>query len=82
VANSKYDPLAIWLGNQSVKSVPVTFGQIEGILHFALPPTARERRAWWENDRNHHSQARAWLDPGFRTEDVNLTTETLTFVRS
>jgi hypothetical protein len=78
---SIYDPLTDWLRAQNGNRIPATFGQIEAILHFDLPDTARRRSQWWENNSDHHSHARAWLTAGLHTEEVNLTAETLTFIR-
>jgi hypothetical protein len=66
---SIYDPLANWLQAQHGNRIPATFRQVEAILRFDLPDTARRRSAWWANNPNHLSQARAWLDSGFRTEE-------------
>lgn len=78
-----YAPLNAWLSRQpaNVHHVPTTFEQIERILGAPLPPTARRKSQWWENNATRHVQARAWLDAGFETRDVNLTNETLTFAR-
>jgi len=79
---SIYDPLFEWLQRQNNNRIATTFAQIETVLHFDLPDTARRRPQWWENNPNHHSHARAWLDAGFHTEEVDLIRETLAFVRS
>jgi hypothetical protein len=78
---SMYDPLSHWLGVQHETRIPLTFNQIEAILGFELPKTSRKRSQWWENNPNHHAHARAWLDAGFHTEEVNLAGETVTFAR-
>jgi hypothetical protein len=79
-----YAPLNVWLVAQpaNVNHVPATFEQIEGILGRELPPVARRRPQWWENNPDGHPHARAWLDAGFQTEDVNIPNETLTFTRN
>lgn len=78
-----YAPLNTWLSRQPaiIRHVPATFEQIEAILGYQLPPTARRKSQWWENNATRHSQARAWLDAGFETQNVNLANETLTFAR-
>jgi len=78
---SKYHPLLLWLTGQNGNRINAKFEQIEGVLHFDLPASARTYSQWWENDRE-HVQAQAWIDAGFRTEQVNLTAETLAFARS
>lgn len=57
------------------------FRQLESILGFALPASARLYPAWWANDACQGRQAMAWLSAGWRTGDLNLTGETVTFYR-
>jgi hypothetical protein len=78
---SKYQLLHNWLRTQQGNEIYCTFKQIEGVLSFRLPESARTYPQWWENDPD-HSQAKAWLEAGFHTEQVNLTAEILYFVRS
>jgi hypothetical protein len=77
---SKYDPLSKWLAKQRGNRLLATFKQIENVLGFDLPASARIHRPWWANDLT-HVHAKAWLLAGFQTEDVNLSKETLAFVR-
>lgn len=74
-----YRPISTWLNPQG-NQVRATFKQIERILGFDLPVSARTHRQWWENDSK-HAQGKAWLDVGFHTTQVNLTGETVVFVR-
>ncbi len=78
-----YAPLHTWLVGQpgNIHNIPATFAQIEGILGFTLPATARQKSQWWENNPARHVQATAWLDAGFFTRDVNIPNEMLTFSR-
>jgi len=79
---SDYSSLQDWLQEQTANRILVTLGQVEEILHFGLPNTARLRSQWWENNATHHVQANAWLNVGFHTEQVNLQNQTLVFVRT
>jgi hypothetical protein len=78
-----YDALNLWLAAipANVPSVPATFAHIEAILGRRLPPTARLKNQWWENNVEGHPQASAWLDAGFQTEEVNRRNGTVTFTR-
>lgn len=78
-----YAPLHIWLVGQPphMTNILATFEQIERILGFQLPATARSKAQWWENNPTGHSQATSWLDAGFMTQDVSIPNETLTFAR-
>ncbi|QHN03497.1 hypothetical protein FTO74_09045 [Granulicella sp. WH15] len=78
-----YARLNKWLLAQSphTSAFQVAFVQIEEILGLMLPPTARRNPAWWANNPDHHSQARAWLEAGFMADNVNLDAEMLVFRR-
>ena len=56
-----------------------TFREIESIIGFELPASARLHRPWWANQRggNGHSQALAWSVAGWETADVDMDAETL-----
>ena len=61
----------------------MTFGELENILGFSLPSTARQKNQWWENEkitRSRKVQCKAWLDAGFHTENVSTSNETVDFV--
>lgn len=59
------------------------FSEIEAILRFELPSSARKWFAWWANQKQggSHSHALAWQAAGWRTREVDLGDETLVFVR-
>ena len=56
-----------------------TFGEIEAVIGFRLPPSARLHRPWWANQRygNGHSHALAWSVAGWETAEVDMDAETL-----
>lgn len=63
---SKYDPLRHSLQARSRGDAELTFEEIEEILGFELPRSAREHNAWWANERGTHVQAKAWMDAGWQ----------------
>jgi hypothetical protein len=75
-----YERLSEWLEGSSRNRVEVTFSELEGLLGLELPVSARRHRAWWANDLS-HTQARAWLHAGYRSSDVDLSAEIVTFDR-
>ncbi|HYJ83234.1 MAG TPA: type II toxin-antitoxin system VapB family antitoxin [Allosphingosinicella sp.] len=78
----KYEPLAVSLQDRDKDEWSATFGQIEKVLGFALPPSARRYREWWANQRGQgHSQARGWQDAGWQVWKVDLAGERATFRR-
>jgi hypothetical protein len=81
---SKYDPLYKWLHSQSAKNVSATFAQIEVVLGFELPETARDKAQWWANEvgDTRHVQCQAWMDAGFETRNLNITKESVEFVKA
>lgn len=79
-AGSKYEPLRQHLARQTADSVSLRFDELEEILGFPLPPSAARHGAWWQNDHG-HSQARSWLDAGFRAS-ADRARRTVTFRRA
>src|SRR5688572_8208634 len=78
----KYEPLATHLDSASANEWSATFAQVERVLGFALPPSARKHREWWSNQAGAgHSQARGWQDAGWQVWKVDLQGEEVIFRR-
>jgi hypothetical protein len=78
----KYEALKRHLERQfDLDRTFMSFAEIEGVLTFRLPVSARKYQAWWSNARQGHSHAAAWLDAGWRTADLDLVGETVCFVK-
>ncbi len=83
-ARGKYAPLYTHLSVRAGREWRATFAEIERILGFRLPPSARLHRPWWSNPgRGGGPQPRAlaWSAAGWRTGSVDLEAETLVFSR-
>lgn len=80
---SKYDPLKKYLAERADPVIHLSFGEIERIIGDSLPPSARDHRAWWANERSggHHVNASAWMEAGRRTTNVDLNAAKVDFVR-
>ncbi|PHR57598.1 MAG: hypothetical protein COA47_11495 [Robiginitomaculum sp.] len=78
---SKYENLEQYLSNLVTDEWRVNFASIEKLLKFELPPSARKYPAWWSNDAKTHSQTRAWLNAGWRTGNLDIRGEKVTFRR-
>lgn len=78
---SKYDALTQHLARRNEARIAMGFAEIERLLGFPLPRSARMHRPWWANSDHGHVQSRAWLDAGFSAREVDLTAERLEFVR-
>lgn len=59
----------------------MSFDEIENILEFSLPPSARRYPAWWGNNPIEGRQSMAWLAAGFQTDNLDLGGESVTFRR-
>ena len=64
-ARGKYAPLHRHLAALTEDSWRASFRQLEEILNFPLPDSARLYPAWWSNG-GVHSHALAWVAAGFR----------------
>ena len=82
-ARGKYAPLHKYLCLRAGREWRTTFSEIEGILGFALPSSARIHRPWWSNPGpgGGHSHALAWAAAGWKAGSVDLEAGTLIFVR-
>ena len=78
-ARSKYQRLYTHLCGLATEEWRTSFGEIESIIGFELPASARLHRPWWSNQTggNGHSQALAWSAAGWETAEVDLNAETL-----
>jgi hypothetical protein len=77
----KYEPLTEFLHKQPGGEVRMSFAQIERVVGFKLPPVAQRHRAWWSNSPTNNVMTRAWLDAGFRSEQVDMAARKLIFRR-
>jgi hypothetical protein len=79
----KYAPLHEHLNSLKGPEWQTTFKEIERLLGFKLPDSARIHRPWWANqgERGGHSHALAWEMAGWKTARVDMVTEKLVFVR-
>lgn len=83
VKRGKYAPLFRHLDKLATSQWSTTFAALERILGFELPKSARLYRPWWANDsKSGHSQSMAWDVAGWKTANVDLDAETLTFRRT
>ena len=76
---SKYQPLLEFLRDSNQDEVTLTFAEIEALMNDTLPDSARSKRAWWSNRSKGALQASAWMEAGYRVEDVDLDGQQVTF---
>lgn len=79
---SKYQPLGDFLAARETSPWRATFSEIEAVIGGSLPGSAREANWWWANTRNRNrTQAKAWMDAGWKTANVNPPRKTVEFHR-
>jgi DNA-binding transcriptional regulator YiaG len=76
---SKYQPLLEFLRGSNQSEVILTFAEIEALMNNPLPNSAKTKRAWWSNRSKGALQASAWMEAGYRVEDVDLDGQRVTF---
>lgn len=83
-AYGKYAPLhRHLLALHTASEWRASFGEVEAILGFRLPDSARLHRPWWSNRKSRgYGHALAWQAAGWRTRAVDLEAESLTFERA
>jgi hypothetical protein len=80
----KYKLLYQYLENRYANTVVLTFAQIEDLLGFTLPDSARVDQAWWANEDPNDSSpshSRSWTLAS-RTATPNLPAKTVVFERA
>ena len=77
----KYSALHNHLLNLEKDNWKAEFSEIEKLLGFKLPKSARHYPAWWANNRQNSRHTKAWLDAGWQAGDVNFGSETVMFYR-
>jgi hypothetical protein len=77
----KYHKLRTYLAERNPQRLRLSFAQIARIAQAPLPASAYRHPAWWANDSTSHVQAKAWLDAGYKTENVDLAAQQVEFVR-
>jgi hypothetical protein len=78
----KYEPLSAHLDGERSAEWAASFAEVERVLGFPLPASARRHREWWSNQAGAgHSQARGWQDAGWQVWKVDLGGEKVVFRR-
>ena len=76
--SAKYLKLTEYLTSIDGAEWRATFQEIEQVLGFPLPDSARAHQAWWSNQMR--SQSLAWQSAGWKTTALDLENERVTFV--
>ncbi|MBI5136842.1 MAG: hypothetical protein HZA24_05830 [Nitrospirae bacterium] len=81
---SKYDPLSEHLRLLREPLWSATFIEIERVLGFRLPNSAKTYQAWWANEDNptSHVQKLAWMRAGWHIANVDFLRKRVLFRRN
>ena len=79
--SAKYRGLAEYLLSSNETRVTLSYTQIEDILGFALPDTARKfKQSYWANTET-HSYASSWMAVGYKAR-VDTESDIVTFIKN
>jgi hypothetical protein len=78
----KYDKLGWHLAKLKSNRVGYHFEELEKILGFPLPKSARLHRPWWANDKTHVQASDGWLDYGWVVDSVEMDDQVVEFLKS
>lgn len=76
----RYEPLREFLAKQEGRTLRMRFKQIDQIVG-GLPASAWTHRPWWSNSPNWTHARNGWLAAGWKTADVDMKSQELTFER-
>ena len=79
---SQYEKLNSFLSKQTILTQRMTFGEVEKILGFSLPPSAYKYQAWWANNPIPSRHSYVWISIGWKTEELDLDGQKVTFRRT
>lgn len=77
----KYQPLNELLARAAkgdIREIQMKFGELEILLGDQLPESARSDSAWWTYAPG-NLHAEAWVEPGWRVDEVDLVDEQVVF---
>lgn len=77
---SRYAGIGEYLKSQSGPTASASFADLEQAIGNTLPASAERHRAWWANtERN--TQARVWMEEGWRVDSVDFDQRKVSFSR-
>jgi hypothetical protein len=77
----KYAGLQAYLSKRSEPRISMSFAEVAAAAKVKLPASAYRHPQWWQNDAEHHVQAKAWIEAGYKTENVDIDAQRVEFVR-
>lgn len=80
-STGKYAALTRYLSENGQRTVELSFRQIEEILAFPLPLSARKHNAWWHEEKTPRAQKLAWSEAGYSVRRYSIREEKVLFQR-
>ena len=77
----KYEKIGVLLTNEKSNEIMYSFKEIEEILGFPLPQSAKLYRPWWANDSTHVQALDGWLNNGWKVSSVDMDKQIVVFNR-
>ena len=77
---NEYLALTTFLTNSGKESIKIAFNEIEEILDFKLPDSAYKHPTLWSNTKS-HPIAFGWLNAGYFSRRVNMSEQTIEFIK-
>lgn len=77
ILNSRYAPLGRHLETVFGDAITMSFSEIEEVLGFPLPPSARKHGPWWSNGASNA----VWVAAGWKSEGRDMGAQSITFRR-
>lgn len=78
---SIYAKLADVLAARTEQGWKVSFSELERLIGMKLPASAFKYPAWWSNNPSNNAMTKIWLKAGWRTEQVDIQSQTVVFRR-
>lgn len=78
----KYEALESYFRGQTRAKLRMSFDEVAKAAKTKLPASAYRYPAWWANDPSNHVQARAWVEAGYKTAQVDMAAQRVEFVRT
>ncbi len=69
---TKYESLTTYLNLCNKESIKLKYSEIEEILGFELPASARNHKECWHNNDKTHSHSKSWGEARYKATNVVL----------
>lgn len=79
---SPYYAIELYLKECNQNMITLSFEEINSLfIEHKLPRSAYKHNAWWSNATTSHPHSQSWQNAGYKTTNIDLVNETITFVK-